>query len=206
VIDYLTTLGTLNLSSLSQEAEGTRLKLRQELIDLLSDELNNTDEADGLEPDVGGAEDYEVPTSTLPRNAKPKEPDTESVASEKKESKIKGDEGKAKKKTLSRTKSAQVVPLPKKEDVKKEGYLTEKKVMRSKQYWAVLGGEMFYLAKSSSETTSESKVINMCLCSAQKINKKRFIITKPYSTHIVTGFKYVCVTFNIGLAWLCINL
>lgn len=159
MIDYFTTLGTLNLSSLSQEAEDTRLKLRQELIDLLSDELDNVDEADSLEPDVGGAEDYEVPTATLPRNAKPKEPDTESASSEKKESKAKSDEAKTKKKTLGRTKSVQVVPLPKKEDVKKEGFLTEKKMMRSKQYWAVLDAEMFYLAKSSSETTSESKVI-----------------------------------------------
>lgn len=167
MIDYFTTLGTLNLSSLSQEAEDTRLKLRQELIDILSDDLDNVDEADGdVVPDIddiGGAEDYEVPTATLPRNAKPKEPDAESVSSEKKETKSKSDEPKTKKRSLGRTKSVQNVPLPSKEHAKKQGYLTEKKMMRSKQHWAVLGADMLYLAKSSSETTSESKVSDVSL-------------------------------------------
>ena len=175
MIDYLTTLGTLELASLSKEAEERRVKLRQELIEILSlspDGLVNGDEADGsYVQDAGtedlGAEDYEVPTTTTLKT-KLEEADRISTASIEKKASSKSSmsqsksntDMKIKKKTLTRMKSTQIVELPKKEDRKKEGNLIEKKLMRrTVQHWAVLGPEMLYLAKSSSETHSELKVM-----------------------------------------------
>ena len=174
MVDYLTTLGTLDLASLSKEAEVRRVKLRQELIEILSlspDGLVNGDEADGGSvQDAGtedlGAEDYEIPTtSTL--KTKLEEADRVSTTSIEKKAGSKSGisqsksstDMKTKKKTLTRMKSTQVVELPKKEDRKKEGNLTEKKLMRrTVQHWAVLGPDMLYLAKTSSDTNSEIKV------------------------------------------------
>ena len=173
-MDYLTTLGTLELASLSKEAEERRVKLRQELIEILSlspDELVNGDEANGGSvQDAGtedlGAEDYEIPKSSTMKT-KLEEADRVSTASIEKKASSKSSisqsksntDMKIKKKTLTRTKSTQVVELPKKEDRKKEGNLIEKKLMRrTVQHWVVLGPDMLYLAKTSSDTYSEMKV------------------------------------------------
>ena len=174
MIDYLTTLGALDLASLSKEAEERRVKLRQDLIEILSlspDGLINGDGANGvLVQDAGmedlGAEDYEVPTSSTLKT-KLEEADRVSTTSIEKKATSKSGisqsksntDMKVKKKTLTRMKSTPIVELPKKEDRKKEGNLIEKKLMRrTVQHWAVLGPEMLYLAKSSSETHSEMKV------------------------------------------------
>ena len=59
-----------------------------------------------------------------------------------------------------RTKSSGAVDLPSKDVRKKEGYLTEKKLMRRMvQHWAVLGPDILYLAKAPTDGVSESKVI-----------------------------------------------
>lgn len=182
VVDYLTTLGTLDLTSLSKEAEEQRLKLLQELLDILSpDGLVNGDTANGGSiPDVGNedvaAEDYEVPT-TLQSSIKLEEVDRISTASIEKKNTSKGNvsrsrsnvDVKSKKKTLTRTKSSPVVDLPSQDARKKEGNLIEKKLMRrTVQHWAVLGSDTLYLAKSSTETQSESKVStrhhSYCIC------------------------------------------
>lgn len=187
VVDYLTTLGKVDLASLSKEAEDTRVKLLQELIEILSgspDGLLNGGEANGepvpeVVPD-DFAEDYEVPTSTLQRNTQLVEPDRESTASiEKKESKSaivhsKSNTDMKKKKGLTRMKSSQVVELPDKDKRKKEGNLIEKKLMRrTVQHWAVLSADTLYLAKNSEERHSELKVntcMVLCLC----------MLLKPY--------------------------
>lgn len=174
VVDYLTTLGTLDLTSLSKEAEEQRVKLLQELVDILStspDGLVNGNTANGGSmPDVGNedvaAEDYEVPT-TLQSSIKVEEMDRVSTASMEKKNTSKGNvtrsrsnvDVKSKKKTLTRTKSSPVVDLPSQDARKKEGNLIEKKLMRrTVQHWAVLGSDTLYLAKSSTDTQSESKV------------------------------------------------
>lgn len=182
MVDFLTTLGTLDLTSLSKEAEERRVELRQQLIEILSsspDGLVNGDEAgNGSLPGVGteddGAEDYEIPTSTSQSRSKSEEADTESTASTEKKSSsktsvtyAKSNVDKTKKKTLTRTKSSPIVPLPSKEERKKEGNLTEKKLMRrTVQHWAVLGPDILYLAKNASDSHSESKVemtYSLCL-------------------------------------------
>ena len=176
-MDYLTTLGKLDLASLSKEAEESRVKILHELIEILSgspDGLLNGGEANGEPvPEVVAedlAEDYEVPASTLQRNAKPIEPDRASTASAEKkpESKSsivhsKSNTDMKKKKGLTRMKSSQVVELPSKDNRKKEGNLIEKKLMRrTVQHWAILGADTLYLAKSSEETQSELKV-KLCM-------------------------------------------
>ena len=173
MIDFLTTLGALDLVSLSKEAEDRRVKLREELIDILSScgglvngvEANGGSVEDGDELDVG-AEDYEVPTATNTLKPKAVETDRLSTASIEKKPSSKSSISHSKstteikkKKTLTRVKSTQVVELPEKDDRKKEGNLTEKKMMRrTVQHWAVLGPDVLYLAKSSSDTHSEIKV------------------------------------------------
>lgn len=176
VIEYLKTLGTLDLTSLSKEAEERREKLLKELIDILPEssdgQVNGHEQNGGL--DIGsedlGAEDYEVPTTTLQRNTQLIEPDRQSTASIEKKSDSKSTitqsksntDMKTKKKGLSRMKSTQIVELPDKDSRKKEGNLTEKKLMRrTVQHWAVLGPNTLYLAKSAEETHSECKV-KMC--------------------------------------------
>ena len=130
------------MASLSKEAEETRLRLRQELIDILSgstdartDGLVNGEEADGGSlPEDLGAEDYEVPTLTAAQTAtKVEEPDKESTTSlEKKPDKKtsvshskSNSDMKTKKKTLTRTKSSGTADLPSKDARKKEGNLIE---------------------------------------------------------------------------------
>lgn len=184
MVDYLTTLGTLDLTSLSKEAEERRVKLRQELIEILSastDELVNGDAADGGSvPDVAktedvGAEDYEIPT--LSGNKKEDETDRQSTASAEKKSGSKSSvthsksnvDMKAKKRTLSRAKSSQIVELPSKDDRRKEGYLTEKKLMRrTVQHWVVLSPDMLYLARGPTDTVSEAKVPYMSVTQTVK--------------------------------------
>lgn len=165
-------MGTLDLASLSKEAEEERVKLRQQLIEILSDSpdgLVNGDEANGSPaPDVVAedieAEDYEVPTSTLQRNAKLVEPDRTSTTSIEKKGERKSSLPNSKsmemkkKKGLTRMKSSQVVELPNKDARKREGNLIEKKLMRRTTYWAILGPDTLYLARSSEESQSESKV------------------------------------------------
>ena len=173
VIDFLTTLGTLDLASLSKEAEDRRVKLREELIDILSScgglvngvEVNGGSVEDVALDDDVGAEDYEVPTATNTLKPKAVETDRLSTASMEKKPSSKSSISHSKsteikkKKNLTRVKSTQVVELPEKDDRKKEGNLIEKKLMRrTVQHWAVLGPDMLYLAKSSSETHSELKV------------------------------------------------
>ena len=151
------------------------MKLLEEFIDILSASPNgvvNGDATDGGSVQDGttedlGAEDYEIPTKTSTMKSKLEEADRISTASIEKKANSKSSisqsksntDMKFKKKTLTRMKSTQIVELPKKEDRKKEGNLTEKKLMRrTVQHWAVLGADMLYLAKSSSETQSEMKV------------------------------------------------